>query len=268
MAAVARSDRPSPSLAGLAGVMRGKVALVTGAAAGIGLAVSALLGELGAVVHLLDLPSSSLAERAAELRALGVAAFPQPGSVTDLERIAAVVGDVVGRHGRIDILVASAGISGPVTSSELTTPELWQDVLAVDLVGTHQLASSVARVMAMQGQGQIVVISSVAAYMPRVGRVAYGAAKAGLSAMVRTMALELAPSGVTVNAVCPGPVDTEFFRRSLASPTDLAERLAAIPAGRLTTTADVANAVVFLASPCAISITGQNLHVNGGEFMI
>jgi NAD(P)-dependent dehydrogenase (short-subunit alcohol dehydrogenase family) len=259
--------RTRPSLTELPDLMRGKVAVITGAAGGIGIAVSRLLGDMGVAVHLVDLPSSPLREQVAGLRASGLEAHGHSADVSDRDRVEAIVSEVLRRQGRVDILVVSAGIAGPITPSDEVTPELWRDILAVDLVGAHHVARAVARAMKAQGHGRIVVISSLAAYVPRTGRTAYGAAKAGLSAMARTMALELAAYGITVNAVCPGPVDTEFFRSSITDDTGLAERLRTIPTGQLISPVEVANVVTFLASPCAPSITGQSLHVNGGEFM-
>lgn len=234
-----------------------RVAAVLGGAGEIGRACAMALSAGGDRVHVVD--------RAEVADMQGLTAWT--ADVTDVDAIRGVVDSIVAAEGRLDVLVLSVGYSGPPVAADTTSAELWDRVLDTNVLGAVRAYQAAVPALRRSGAGRIVVISSIVADVPRLGRSAYGAAKAALSGLTRIWALEEARHGTTVNAVCPGPTDTEFFRQSIRDESDLADRLARVPTGRLVTPRDVAEAVRFLASPGAGAITGQSLHVNGGEYM-
>jgi len=238
----------------------GPIVVVVGGGGEIGFACGALLARQGARVVIADL-AEAVAGREADTEMSTVVM-----DVTNDASVATATEQIVARAGGVDVLVMSAGYSGnPMPAGE--TPDAhWQRVLDVNLIGTAHCVRHLTARMPESG-GRVVIVSSIVAYAPRLGRSAYGSAKAALSGLTRILALELASANITVNGVCPGPTDTAFFRRSITSPDDLRRRVAAIPIGRLVTPADVAHAVAFLSSPAAGAIAGQNLHVNGVEYM-
>lgn len=218
--------------------MNGRTALVTGASRGIGAAVAARFAALGAAV---------LAPPRAELdlnEADSIAAY--------LERLETPV----------DILVNNAGVNWPQPLTELDDDRL-DETLRVNLAAPARLARGLAPGMAERGYGRIVNVSSVWALVFREGRAAYAASKAGLVGLTRTMALELAPTGVLVNAVAPGYVATDLTRRN-NSPAQLAEIEAQIPLGRLAEPQEIAELIAFLCSARNSYISGQLLVCDGG----
>ena len=238
--------------------LAGKVAIVTGGAAGIGLASARRLAGEGMRIALLDV-DGGVAERAA---ACGEDAVGLVCDVSDPAAAEAAVAAVAERLGTPYALVHSAGVA-PVAPLLETPLADWHRVLAVNLTAAFVLAQCAGRLMAAAGAGRIVSIASISGERAGFGRVAYGVSKAGLIHLTRQLALELGPFGVTANAVGPGPVDTELARR--AQTADMrADYLRTIPAGRYGTPEEIAGAVAFLCGPEAAYVNGQTLFVDGG----
>jgi 3-oxoacyl-[acyl-carrier protein] reductase len=239
-----------------------KVAIVTGSAQGIGREVALGLGREGAslVVADVDLPA---AEACAEtIRSAGAAAFAHRVDVSDLLQVDRMVSAALARFDRIDILVNNAGIGHAKPVLE-TTLEEWNRVLAVNLTGQFLCATAVARVMLRQGGGRIVNVASISGQRGGTGRAAYGAAKAGLILLTKVMAVELADKGITVNAIAPGPTDTEQVRQFHDAATRAAyHRL--LPMKRYAEPREIAAAALFLASEEASFVCGHVLNVDGG----
>jgi 2-hydroxycyclohexanecarboxyl-CoA dehydrogenase len=248
--------------------LRDRVAIVTGAASGIGRAIALAMGREGARVAALDLDGAGAAAVAREIAAAGGEAQAWPVDVADAARVTAVVGEVVSRWSGVHILVNCAGWDTPMPFVE-TTPEFWDKILAINLRGPIALTRAVLPGMIAQGYGKIVSIASDAGRVGSTGEAVYSAAKGGLIAFTKTIARETARHHINVNCVCPGPSDTPLFQKEFAGPSPkLAESLKrVIPWGRLGTPEDIAPAVVFLASDEAAYITGQTLSVSGGLTM-
>jgi 3-oxoacyl-[acyl-carrier protein] reductase len=251
--------------------LRGQVALVTGGARGIGQACAVVLARAGADVAVADLLPTADAERA--IAAGGRRALGLPLDVTDPDGVRQAIGRVVAGLGRLDILVTAAGVVHR-ESLEETTEAVWRRVVDVVLTGTFHAVQAAVPVMRAQGYGKIVTISSISGIIggavsraaeeadARRGRSgpAYAAAKGGVIALTRWVAKDVGQSGIYVNSVAPGGVDTEMTR-GYAYPVD------GLPVPRLGQPEDVAEAVLFLASPASNYVTGQVLRVDGGWVM-
>jgi 3-oxoacyl-[acyl-carrier protein] reductase len=237
-----------------------RTVLITGGAAGIGWATAQLFHHRGWFPVIADLDGAAAAARAAELgAALGIALDVRNG-----EAVAAAVQEVVGQHGRLDALINNAGIQRHGALEKLAFAD-WQAVFEVNLNGAFHGTQAAGRHMLAQGGGAIVNVASVAAGRGAPGRAAYAASKAALVSLTKTAAVEWAGRGVRVNAVAPGYVETDLIRRFVAEKRlDLAPILARTPAGRLAGAEEVAEAIVFLASPEASYVNGTVLHVDGG----
>ena len=253
-------------------LLDGKIALVTGAGRGIGLAISRVFLVEGARVARCDRVVTRLADSAAELDTLGEI-FDVIADVSDPNDVARLVDEVHARWGRIDILVNNAGIVflEPFLKTRL---ESLDDTLRVNLRAQYLVSQAVARRMVDQGGGSIVHMSSTNGLLGEAGLAPYNASKAGIILLGKTMAIELAPYGIRVNSVCPGSIDTGMGPE--ARGTDLAREagwgmetreayLTAIPLGRRGLPEEVAYAVAFLASDRASYITGTELVVDGGQ---
>jgi NAD(P)-dependent dehydrogenase (short-subunit alcohol dehydrogenase family) len=238
-----------------------KVALVTGAARGIGLAVARIFLDQGWRVALLDIDGAALADSADRL--------VQPARVLALEcdvaepaQVQAAVSATEARFGRIDALVNNAGIAVFKPLLEHSFEE-WSRVLAVNLSGPFICTQACAPVMMRSGGGAVVNIGSISGLRASMLRVAYGTSKAGVMHLTRQQAAELAQVGIRVNAVAPGPVDTAMAQQ-VHTPDIRADYHDAIPLDRYGTEAEIAQAVWFLCSDAASYITGQTLAVDGG----
>lgn len=240
--------------------LAGRAALVTGAGAGIGLAIARRLAEAGAGVALLDLRGA--AEAAALIAAEGGRAIAIAGDVSRDADAAGAVARAREEFGRLDILVNNAGIASLRPFLE-TTPEEFRRTLDVNVTGAFLLSQAAARIMMAQGGGRIVNIASISGQRAGAGRTAYGTSKAALIQLTRQMALELAAHAITVNAVAPGPVETEMAKLMHDRKTREGY-LRMVPLGRYGTPEEIAEAVLFLASDRAGYITGHVLDVDGG----
>jgi 2-hydroxycyclohexanecarboxyl-CoA dehydrogenase len=249
--------------------LKDRIAVVTGAASGIGRAIALAMATEGARVAVLDLNGDGAGAVAREIGGTGAEAQAWPLDVADAARVAAVVGDVVSRWGTVHVLVNCAGWDTPMPFVE-TTPEFWDRILAINLRGPIACTHAVLPAMIAQGYGKIVSIASDAGRVGSTGEAVYSAAKGGLIAFTKTIARETARHRINVNCVCPGPSDTPLFQKEFAGPSPkLAESLKrVIPWGRLGVPEDIAPAVVFLASDDAGYITGQTLSVSGGLTMV
>jgi len=246
--------------------LEGQVALVTGASRGLGRAIAVALARAGAREVVVNYAASQEGAEATaeEIRAAGAAASLQQFDVSDPEAADAGIREAAARTGRLDILVNNAGIVADNLVLRVKEEE-WNRVLAVNLSGVFHCVKAAARIMMRARYGRIVNITSVAGEMGNVGQGAYAASKAGVIGFTKSMARELAPRNITVNAVAPGFIDTEVVRRLPESLQQ--EYLKVIPLGRWGTPQEVAEAVVFLALPQSGYITGHVLAVNGGLHM-
>jgi 3-oxoacyl-[acyl-carrier protein] reductase len=241
--------------------LQDKVALVTGAAQGIGKAISLRLAQEGAGVGVCDL-NLALAERTAEeINGLGQKAKAYGVNVADATEVDRVVAETVQELGRIDILVNNAGITKDALLLRMEE-ESWDAVLAVNLKGTFLFSKACVKVMIKQRSGRIVNISSVSGQRGNAGQANYAASKAGILGFTKSLAQELGARGITVNAIAPGFIQTAMTD---GLPQDVKDSyLKQIPLGRMGTPEDIAGAVVFLSSDDGAYISGQVLGVNGG----
>jgi 3-oxoacyl-[acyl-carrier protein] reductase len=243
--------------------LSGKVALVTGASRGIGRAIATRLGEQGAIV-IAAARGDHADDTAQELTAAGHAAEAVSLDVTDGAAVEKLPGGIIGRHGRLDIVVSNAGIARDQLVMRMKRED-WDAVLATNLTATFVLAQAAIRPMLKQRGGRIIVVSSVVGQTGNAGQTNYAASKAGLIGFAKSLAREVASRGITVNVVAPGLIETDMTR-GLAEKAQ-SDWAGQIPLARLGTVDDVAAAVCFLASDEASYITGHVLAVNGGMYM-
>jgi 3-oxoacyl-[acyl-carrier protein] reductase len=242
--------------------LSGRIALVTGASRGIGRAIAARMAEQGATV--VAAARGDHAEGIVrELKAAGRSAEAVSLDVTDTAVVERLPGEIVGRHGRLDIVVSNAGITRDQLLLRMKRED-WDAVLATNLTAAFVLAQAAVRPMIKQRSGRIIAISSVVGQMGNAGQTNYAASKAGLIGFTKALAREVASRGITVNAVAPGMIETDMTRA--ATEKSQVDWAAQIPLGRLGTVDDVAAAVCFLASDEASYITGHVLAVNGGMY--
>ncbi|MBI2503670.1 MAG: SDR family oxidoreductase [Candidatus Latescibacteria bacterium] len=251
----------------------GQIAVVTGAAQGLGLGIAAQLARDGAAVVIADLQEEKAWAAATGLQEQGLAVQAGHLDVADSDQVKVFFDQVISQRGRLDILVNNAGVGQVVTPLVELGDREWERVLRVTLTGAFYCCRAAGRIMERQESGAIVNIASINGQNPAALVVAYNVAKAGVISLTRTLALEMAAYGVRVNAVCPGPVYTEFNRTVMAQRSQslglneeqMIERIrSAIPLGRWGEPIDIARAVAFLCSPAASWITGEIMRVSGG----
>lgn len=247
--------------------LQSQVAVITGGARGLGAATAHRLAREGARVAIFDMDGAKAEEFAATLRDEGYEAGAWRVNVTDREAVTAAMAAVHGRWGRIDILVNNAGNVRYNRFHEMTDDD-WTSVIDIHLRGSFLCSQVAQRYMVPQRSGRIVMLSSIGA-LGEKGIASYSAAKAGVQGLARTLALELGRSGITVNTVGPGPIDTDMTRTmSAMTKSDFDEgmvrRAAKVPLGRIGKPEDVAGVIAFLVSEDAAYVSGQVIYVAGG----
>jgi NAD(P)-dependent dehydrogenase (short-subunit alcohol dehydrogenase family) len=239
-----------------------RVAVVTGAGSGIGLAAARRLAQDGASVVCADLNEAAAQAAADEVRGLAVAA-----DVTSPDDVARMYAAADQRYGRIDIALHNAGISPPEDDSILTTGmDAWQRVQQVNLTSVYLCCQAVLPYMQRAGSGSIINVASFVAVMgSATSQISYTASKGGVLAMSRELGVQFAREGIRVNALCPGPVNTPLLRELFASDPERAQRrLVHVPMGRFAEASEIAAAIAFLASDDASFITASSFLVDGG----
>jgi len=241
----------------------GSLALVTGAAGGIGRCISARLAAAGAALALVDIDRDGAESLLGELGAKGVAIGADLSAPGD---IAAAVAEAERQLGPLDILVNNAGISGVgAPKPSVDTPlEEWEKVLAVNVTAPLLFCQAVLPGMIERNRGRVLNVASMAALLALPGRISYAASKAALVSITKTLALECAGSEVRINAICPSWADTNFIAARLAQPELRAQVEASIPVGRVATPDEIADVALFLLSPASRYMTGAAVVVDGG----
>ncbi|MFB6704659.1 SDR family oxidoreductase [Streptomyces sp. NPDC056333] len=253
-------------------IVAGQKALVTGANSGIGRATAVALGRAGADVVVNYVVGEDEAEKVvAEIEAFGVRAYAHQADVSDEDQVVGMVAHMVEEFGTIDIMVANAGLQRDAPSVEMTLAQ-WQKVIDVNLTGQFLCAREAAKEFVRRGvvpevsrsAGKIICMSSVHQIVPWAGHVNYASSKGGVGMMMETLAQELAPQGIRVNAVAPGAIRTPINRSAWDTPEAESDLLRLIPYRRVGEPEDIANAVVAVASDLLDYVVGATLYVDGG----
>ena len=245
----------------------GNVAIVTGAARGIGKATAIRLAEGGASVAMVDIDAEGVQQTADEVKQLGVSTLAIPTDVADPAQVNTMVAQVMAQLGRLDMLVNNAYISGGYAPLPETTDEVWNRVLAVNLTGYFNCARAVAKVMIEQGGGAMVNLASGAGIRGSISAgVQYSASKAGIIGLSKGLAADLAPHDIRVNCIAPGVIDTGLGAPGTGWTRAEMERYAQrdVALGRIGQPEDIADVIVFLLSEAARFMTGEVIIVDGG----
>jgi len=244
--------------------LKDKVALVTGGARGIGQAIAMTFANEGADIVIADVNLGVAQKTASEIEALGRKAMALEMDVTSYERVEEGVNKILDKMGKVDILVNNAGITKDNLLLRMS-PADWDAVINVNLKGTFNCIKAVTRPMIKQRSGKIISIASIIGLMGNPGQANYAASKAGIIALTKTVAKELASRNINANAVAPGFIQTEMTAKL---PEDIKKKMMeAIPLAKLGTPQDVANVCLFLASEESNYITGQTITIDGGMVM-
>jgi len=244
--------------------LKDKVALVTGGARGIGQAIAMLFAKEGADIVVADVNLEVAQKTAMDIEALGRKALALEMDVTSYEKVEEGINKILDKFGKVDILINNAGITKDNLIVRMSQAE-WDAVINVNLKGTFNCIKAVSRPMVKQRSGRIISIASIIGLMGNFGQANYAASKAGIIALTKTVAKELASRNINANAVAPGFIQTEMTARL---PEDVKKKmLEAIPLAKLGTPQDVAQVCLFLASEESAYITGQTITVDGGMVM-
>jgi 3-oxoacyl-[acyl-carrier protein] reductase len=241
----------------------GKVALVTGSKQGIGYEIALSLAENGADVVLNDVGISEEDEIFKKISNLGRKAICASADISNEDQVNQLFDKVKTEFGKLDILVNNAGITRDAISSKMTLDQ-WNKVIAVNLTGTFLCSKAAVKLMEVPGEGAIINFSSLAGVKGNIGQANYSASKAAVIGLTKTLSLEYARKNVRVNAIAPGVIATPMTE---TIPDNVKQNMISrIPLQRMGTPRDVANVVLFLASPESAYVTGQLIHVNGGLY--
>ena len=251
--------------------MRGEVAIVTGAAGGIGRAIAEVLAANGATLAMLDNNAAALEVSATDIRGAGGAVEAHVVDVVDRNRLRSVIDDIVVRHGACDAFVANAGITGGPNvrtepgAIEMVADAAWDQVIATNLSATFYAIQAVAKHMKVRRSGRIVAVASIAGMRgdPMVGY-SYAASKAGVVNLVRQASWEFAPFNVTINAIAPGPFRTNIAGGRINKPEVEAMFAATVPLNRIAHTDEIKGLALLLASRASSYMTGAVIPIDGG----
>jgi NAD(P)-dependent dehydrogenase (short-subunit alcohol dehydrogenase family) len=250
----------------------GTVAVVTGAASGLGAAIADVLAVNGARVVLADVDAARVQEVAASLKAQGCSVEVETVDIGDFAALDAMMAGVAARHGRLDAVFANAatsagpGYGSPDGTIENASLERWEQSMRVNLTGTFATVRSAARIMKAQRHGSIIVTASIAALKTSpLPAYAYHAAKAGVAQVVRVAAKELGPYNVRINAIAPGPFMTNFANGRLRDPVAIEKFVATVPLGRMGKPEEIKGLALLLASPASSYINGAVIPIDGGD---
>ncbi|MCX8156931.1 MAG: SDR family oxidoreductase [Verrucomicrobiae bacterium] len=243
--------------------LRGKTAVITGASKGLGKAMALALGRAGARLALVSRDARLLEQTAGEVRACGSEAWTYVVDILQEEAVNQLGVRLAEDHGKVQILINNAGVNVRKAVTEFTLAE-WRQVLDTNLTGAFLMCRAVVPLMRGQGWGRILNMTSIMSHVALAGRAAYAASKAGLLGFTKALALELAPEGITVNGISPGPFATEMNRPLLSNPELSQFFLSRIPLGQWGQVEDIGALAVFLCSEHARFITGADILVDGG----
>jgi len=244
--------------------LKGKVALITGGARGIGKSIGLLFAKEGADITVADVNLEEAQKTAAEIEALGVKSLALAMDVTDYAKVEEAVNKILDKLGKVDILVNNAGITKDNLILRMSQAE-WDAVLGVNLKGSFNCLKAVSRSMLKQHSGKIINVASIIGIVGNAGQANYSASKAGIIALTKSAAKEFSSRNINVNAVAPGFIQTDMTARL---PEELKLKMKeAIPLGRFGSADDIAATCLFLASEEASYITGQTIVVDGGMVM-
>ncbi|MDY6796169.1 MAG: 3-oxoacyl-ACP reductase family protein [Actinomycetota bacterium] len=244
--------------------LTGKVAAVSGSGRGIGKAMALALARAGADVAVFSRTEEQFSQTAREIESLGRHALGLRVDVTAREDVERMVRAVLEEYGRLDVLVNNAGVNPSYTQAERVEEEHWDTIMDINLKGAFLCCKQVIPVMKKQASGCIINVASVAGLKALYKCSAYNASKGGMVLLSKTMALELAPFGIRVNAIAPGFATTDMTENLLAHPSEGERILSLIPMGRVGELHEIAPAAVFLASDAASYVTGAVICVDGG----
>ncbi len=245
-------------------MLENQIALVTGASRGIGAAIAQALGKQGATVIGTATSAAGADNINASFKAAGIKGLGLALDVNNSAQIEAVLKEISEKFGDVTILVNNAGITKDTLLMRMSDED-WDAVISTNLSSVYRMSKAVLRPMMKARTGRIISISSVVGHMGNAGQTNYAAAKAGMAGFTKSMASEVGSRNITVNCVAPGFIETDM---TAELPDDIKKQmLERVPLGRLGNVAEIAAAVVFLASPSAAYITGETIHVNGGMYM-
>lgn len=244
--------------------LEGQVALVTGAAGGLGRAIATACAQHGAQLVLSDRDDDALRQVAVQCEAHSTAVATVAADLAEPRQVEALAKQARAAFGRIDLLVCNAGMQGPAAALLSVENEDWARVFQVNLASAHALCAALVPAMAERGHGRVILMASIAALRGNGAIGLYGLSKAALAQMARNLAVEWGPRGVCVNAIAPGLIRTPLAEGLMGNEAFMARRMAATPLRRVGEPHEVAGVAVMLASPAGAFITGQTLVVDGG----
>jgi gluconate 5-dehydrogenase len=243
--------------------LKGKTALITGAARDIGFEIAEAMAGSGAHVILNGRDPTALTAAAQRLQQRGWSAATLPFDINDGAALKTAYAEIAARHGHLDILVSNAGLRARKLLQDFSDEDI-QHMMDTNLIAPYRLAREAARLMLPQGSGRLIFITSIAGQVARSGDAVYTGAKQGVTGMMRALAAEYGPKGITANAIAPGGVATSTNAAMIADPKAQAHFAQRTPLGRWADPKEIAGAAVFLASPAASYINGHVLTVDGG----